>query len=151
MKWSNKMSQRFDMETVAPVGYKAMIGLEMYLAKISLNHTQKELIKLRASQINGCAFCLDMHSKDALKYGETVQRIVLLNAWPEAEVFSAEEKALLAMVEEITLISEHGLSDETYQVAQQFFSETQIGEIIMATVVINAWNRIAISTNKALG
>ena len=144
------MSQRFDMETVAPVGYKAMIGLEMYLAKISLNHTQKELIKLRASQINGCAFCLDMHSKDALKYGETVQRIVLLNAWPEAEVFSAEEKALLAMVEEITLISEHGLSDETYQVAQQFFSETQIGEIIMATVVINAWNRIAISTNKAL-
>ena len=145
------MSQRFDMETVAPVGYKAMIGLEMYLAKISLNHTQKELIKLRASQINGCAFCLDMHSKDALKYGETVQRIVLLNAWPEAEVFSAEEKALLAMVEVITLISEHGLSDETYQVAQQFFSETQIGEIIMATVVINAWNRIAISTNKALG
>lgn len=145
------MSQRFDMETVAPVGYKAMIGLEMYLAKISLNHTQKELIKLRASQINGCAFCLDMHSKDALKYGETMQRIVLLNAWPEAEVFSAEEKALLAMVEEITLISEHGLSDETYQVAQQFFSETQIGEIIMATVVINAWNRIAISTNKALG
>ena len=145
------MSQRFDMETVAPVGYKAMIGLEMYLAKISLNHTQKELIKLRASQINGCAFCLDMHSKDALKYGETVQRIVLLNAWPEAEVFSAEEKALWAMVEEITLISEHGLSDETYQVAQQFFSETQIGEIIMATVVINAWNRIAISTNKALG
>ena len=145
------MSQRFDMETVAPVGYKAMIGLEMYLAKISLNHTQKELIKLRASQINGCAFCLDMHSKDALKYGETMQRIVLLNAWPEAEVFSAEEKALLAMVEEITLISEHGLSDETYQMAQQFFSETQIGEIIMATVVINAWNRIAISTNKALG
>ena len=145
------MSQRFDMETVAPVGYKAMIGLELYLAKISLNHTQKELIKLRASQINGCAFCLDMHSKDALKYGETMQRIVLLNAWPEAEVFSAEEKALLAMVEEITLISEHGLSDETYQVAQQFFSETQIGEIIMATVVINAWNRIAISTNKALG
>ena len=145
------MSQRFDMETVAPVGYKAMIGLEMYLAKISLNHTQKELIKLRASQINGCAFCLDMHSKDALKYGETVQRIVLLNAWPVAEVFSAEEKALLAMVKEITLISEHGLSDETYQVAQQFFSETQIGEIIMATVVINAWNRIAISTNKALG
>ena len=145
------MSQRFDMETVAPVGYKAMIGLELYLAKISLNHTQKELIKLRASQINGCAFCLDMHSKDALKYGETMQRIVLLNAWPEAEVFSAEEKALLAMVEEITLISEHGLSDETYKVAQQFFSETQIGEIIMATVVINAWNRIAISTNKALG
>ena len=145
------MSQRFDMETVAPVGYKAMIGLELYLAKISLNHTQKELIKLRASQINGCAFCLDMHSKDALKYGETVQRIVLLNAWPEAEVFSEEKKALLAMVEEITLISEHGLSDETYQVAQQFFSETQIGEIIMATVVINAWNRIAISTNKALG
>ena len=144
------MSQRFDMETVAPVGYKAMIGLEMYLTKISLNHTQKELIKLRASQINGCAFCLDMHSKDALKYGESMQRIVLLNAWPEAEVFSAEEKALLAMVEEITLISEHGLSDETYQVAQQFFSETQIGEIIMATVVINAWNRIAISTNKAL-
>ncbi|UOO89286.1 carboxymuconolactone decarboxylase family protein [Vitreoscilla massiliensis] len=74
------MSQRFDMEAVAPMGHKAMIGLKLYLANISLNHTQKELIKLRASQINGCAFCLDMHSKDALKYGETMQRIVLLNA-----------------------------------------------------------------------
>ena len=145
------MSQRFDMEAVAPLGYKAMIGLELYLAKISLNHTQKELIKLRASQINGCAFCLDMHSKDALKYGESVQRIVLLNAWREAEVFNEQEKALLAMVEEITLISAHGLSDATYALAQQHFSKAQIGEIIMAIVVINAWNRIAISSNKALG
>ena len=145
------MQPRLNFYTVNPDVMKTLVALEQRIAKSGLDQTLVELVRLRASQINGCAFCLDMHSKDALKYGETVQRIVLLNAWPEAEVFSAEEKALLAMVEEITLISEHGLSDETYQVAQQFFSETQIGEIIMATVVINAWNRIAISTNKALG
>jgi len=142
------MSARINMATVDTAAYKAMMGLEGYLQTISLNHIQKELIKIRASQINGCAFCLDMHTKDAMKYGETPQRIYLLNAWKEAlELYTEEEQVLLAMTEEITLISQKGLTEETYYKAKQLFDESQIAQIIMAIVTINAWNRIAISTH----
>ena len=142
------MSTRFDMATTDKAAYKAMFGLEGYLQTISLNSIQKELIKIRASQINGCAFCLDMHTKDALKYGETPQRIFLLNAWREAkELFTEEEQVLLEMTEEITLISQKGLTEETYYKAKQLFDETVIAQIIMAIITINAWNRIAISTH----
>jgi AhpD family alkylhydroperoxidase len=142
------MSTRFDMATVDKAAYKAMFGLEGYLQTISLNPIQKELIKIRASQINGCAFCLDMHTKDAMKYGETPQRIFLLNAWREAkELFTEEEQVLLEMTEEITLISQKGLTEETYYKAKQLFDETVIAQIIMAIITINAWNRIAISTH----
>ncbi|MBB4807759.1 AhpD family alkylhydroperoxidase [Chryseobacterium defluvii] len=142
------MSTRLNIATTDSAAYKAMMGLEGYLQTISLNHIQKELIKIRASQINGCAFCLDMHTKDALKYGETPQRIFLLNAWREAtELFTEEEQVLLAMTEEITLISQKGLTDETYYKAHQLFGEGKIAQIIMAIVTINGWNRIAISTH----
>ncbi|MCS3529809.1 carboxymuconolactone decarboxylase family protein [Chryseobacterium sp. JUb7] len=142
------MSTRFDMATTDKAAYKAMLGLEGYLQTISLNHIQKELIKIRASQINGCAFCLDMHTKDALKYGETPQRIFLLNAWREAkELFTKEEQVLLEMTEEITLISQKGLTEETYYKAKQLFDEATIAQIIMAIITINAWNRIGISTH----
>lgn len=141
------MSSRINIAELEPAGYKAMLGLETYLANISLNKTQKELIKIRASQINGCAFCIDMHTKDALKYGETPQRIFLLNAWRETNLYSEEEKVLLEMTEEITLISQKGLTEETYQKAKSMFSDNQIAEIIMAIVTINAWNRIGISTH----
>ncbi|MFY1047100.1 carboxymuconolactone decarboxylase family protein [Chryseobacterium sp. GP-SGM7] len=142
------MSARFDMATTDKAAYKAMFGLESYLQNISLNHIQKELIKIRASQINGCAFCLDMHTKDALKYGETPQRIFLLNAWRDArEFFTEEEQVLLEMTEEITLISQKGLTDETYYKAKQLFEEAEIAQIIMAIITINAWNRIGISTH----
>ncbi len=123
-----------------------MLGLEGYLAGTQLTKTHKELIKIRASQINGCAFCIDMHTKDALKNGETNQRIFLLNAWRETDLFSAEEKAILAITEEMTLIHQHGLSDASYQQALQFFDKNYIAQIILAVVTINAWNRIAIST-----
>ena len=101
---------------------------------------------MRASQINGCAYCIDMHTKDALKNGETQQRIFLLSAWREVNLYTEEERVVLAMTEEITLISQHGLTPETYQRAKQFFDENDIAQIIMAIVTINAWNRIAIST-----
>jgi AhpD family alkylhydroperoxidase len=136
------------MATTDKAAYKALLGLEGYLQNISLNKTQKELIKIRASQINGCAFCLDMHTKDAMKYGETPQRIFLLNAWREAkELFTEEEQVILEMTEEITLISQKGLTEETYYKAKQVFDEATIAQIIMAIITINAWNRIGISTH----
>lgn len=142
------MSTRFNMAATDAAAYKALLGLEGYLQTTSLNHTQKELIKMRASQINGCAFCIDMHTKDALKYGETPQRIFLLNAWREAkDFFTEEEQVLLQMTEEITLISQKGLTDETYYKAKQLFDEAKIAQIIMAIITINAWNRIGVSTH----
>ncbi|UCA59448.1 carboxymuconolactone decarboxylase family protein [Chryseobacterium rhizoplanae] len=145
------MSARFNMAITDAAAYKAMLGLEGYLQNTSLTHIQKELIKIRASQINKCAFCLDMHTKDALKYGETAQRIFILDGWTEAkDFFTEEEQVLLAMTEEITLISQKGLTDETYQKAKTFFDEAQISQIIMAIITINAWNRIAISTHMPI-
>jgi AhpD family alkylhydroperoxidase len=142
------MSARFNMATTHVAAYKAGIGMEAALQNSFLSPIQKELIKIRASQINGCAFCLDMHTKDALKYGETPQRIFLLNAWRDAkELYTEEEQVIISMAEEITLIREKGLSEETYQEAKRFFNESQIADIIMATVSINMWNRIAISTH----
>lgn len=146
------MSARFDWTTVHPAAYKAGIGMEESLKNSFLTPIQKELIKIRASQINGCAFCINMHTKDAIKYGETPQRIFLLNAWREAkELFTEEELIILQITEEVTLISQKGLSEETYQKANVFFNESQLADVIMAAVVINMWNRIAISTHMPIG
>lgn len=126
--------------------------METSLQNSFLSPIQKELIKIRASQINGCAFCLDMHTKDALKYGETPQRIFLLNTWRDAkELYTEEEQVILMIAEEITLINQKGLTEETYQKAKVLFDETQISDIIMAGIVINMWNRIAISTHMPIG
>lgn len=140
------MEKRININDIEPQAFKAMFALENYLANTQLSKINKELIKIRTSQINGCAFCIDMHTKDALKYGETTQRIFLLNAWRETDLFTAEEKVILAMTEEITLIHKHGLSNETYQKATALFDKNQIAQIIMAIGTINTWNRIAIST-----
>jgi len=140
------MEQRVNIEKTLPAAYKAMYGLSVSIAHSSLTPLQKELVKIRASQINGCAFCINMHTIDALKLGETQQRIFLLNAWRETSLFTEEEKAILAITEEVTLISKHGLTEQTYAQASTFFSPEQIADIIMAVVVINAWNRIAVST-----
>ncbi|WP_353196050.1 carboxymuconolactone decarboxylase family protein [Parapedobacter defluvii] len=141
------MEKRINIHAIAPQAYDAVLALEKYLAKSEISRTLKELIKIRASQINGCAFCIDMHTKDALKNGETNQRIFLLNAWREVSgFFTEEERITLAMTEEITHISKNGLSDETYQKAITVFGENKVAEIIMTVVTINAWNRIAVST-----
>lgn len=144
------MENRIDIQQLEPNAYKAMFALENYLQNTQLSKTHLELIKIRASQINGCAFCINMHTSDALKQGETTQRIFLLNAWKETELFTEQEKIILAITEEITLISQNGLSDKTYKQAEQLFNENYIAQIIMAVVTINAWNRIAISTNKTI-
>jgi len=144
------MKQRIDIQELEPNAYKAMVSLESYLQNTQLSKTHLELIKIRASQINGCAFCINMHTSDALKQGETAKRIFLLNAWKETELFTEEEKVVLAITEEVTLISQNGLSDKTYQQAVKLFDGNYIAQIIMAVVTINAWNRIAISTKKVV-
>ena len=146
------MQMRFNIKSVAPNALKAMIGLETYLAQCSISKTTKELIKIRASQINRCAFCINIHTQDAIKNGESPQRIFLLSAWKEAgSIFSEEEKVVLAITEEITLIHQNGLSDETYTNALHFFSEIQIADIIMAIITINQWNRVILSTHLRIG
>lgn len=141
------MEHRVNVNETEPGAYKAMYALEAYLSTTQLTKKQKELIKLRASQINRCAYCIDMHSRDAIKNGESLQRIFLLNAWRETTLFTEEEKGILSITEEITQIANSGLSDETYQKAEQLFDKHFIVQIIMAVVAINAWNRIAVSTN----
>src|SRR5689334_21310240 len=129
------MEQRVNIQAVQPQAYKAVLSLESYLQTTQLSKTHKELIKIRASQINGCAFCIDMHTKDARKIGESEQRIYLLNAWKETDdLYTAEEKAILALTEEITLIHQHGVSDTTYQQAEQLFGKEYLAQIIMAIV-----------------
>ncbi|MEP2669263.1 MAG: carboxymuconolactone decarboxylase family protein [Cyclobacteriaceae bacterium] len=145
------MEKRIQIDQIAPEAYKGILALESYLNKGTITQTHKELIKIRASQINGCAFCIDMHTKDALKNGETQQRIFLLNAWTETDLFTEEERVLLKITEEVTLIHQGGLSSETYKKGLGLFGEHYLTQIIMAIVAINAWNRIAISTNKPIG
>ena len=112
------MDKRININTTEPHAYKAMLGLEAYLANTEISKTLKELIKIRASQINNCAYCLAMHTKDAIKYGESAERLFILSAWHEAEShFTEEERVALKMTEEVTQVSQHGLSDETYQKA----------------------------------
>ena len=145
------MEARIQIDQVEPNAYKAMYPLENYLQQSQLSNTHKELIKIRASQINGCAFCIDMHTKDAMKLGENQQRIFLLNAWHETDLFTEEERVLLQITEEVTLIHKNGLTSDTYKKAMEMFDENYFSQIIMAITTINAWNRMAISTHKPLG
>lgn len=133
------------MPKVAPEAYNALLAVEKFIASSPLTPTHKELIKIRASQINGCAFCIDMHTTDALKNGETAKRIFLLNAWREADLYTEEEKAILALTEEITNIQGH-VSDETYANAAKLFDEKYLAAVIMMAISINSWNRIGITT-----
>jgi AhpD family alkylhydroperoxidase len=146
------MIKRFKMPEVEAEAYKAMNTLEKYVNNTAISPFQLELIKIRASQINGCAFCIDLHTKKARKLGETEQRIYLLNAWKEAaHIYSEEERNILELTEEITLISKHGVSDRVYQKAVQLFGEKKTAQLIMTIVTINAWNRIAISLKAQPG
>lgn len=140
------MKQRISIPKTDPQAYKAMMGFEHYLSATQLNPIHKELIKIRASQINGCAYCLDMHTHDALKLGETAQRIFVLNARRDTAFFSEEEQAILALTEEMTLI-QHQVSDETYERAVTLLGEKYLAEVMMAIIAINAWNRFSIATH----
>jgi AhpD family alkylhydroperoxidase len=123
-----------------------MMGLEAFVQSTGMEKSLLELIKIRASQINGCAFCIDMHTKDARKAGVSEQRIYMLNAWREAPFYSDEERAVLALTESVTLVTQGHVPDDVYSEAERHFDTKRLGEIIMAIVTINAWNRIAITT-----
>jgi len=139
------MKPRIKIDQIEPAGYKAILGLEKFIESTPLTKIHKDLIKIRASQINGCAFCIDMHTREARKTEETEQRIYALNAWRDTPFFTDEERAILALTEEVTLISNH-VKDETYQTALEALGETYLAQVIMAIITINAWNRIGITT-----
>ena len=141
------MQERINIKTLEPKAYRGMFALDEYVRNSQIDPAYRELIKIRASQINGCAYCIQMHTTAARKAGENEQRLYALSAWWESPLFSEEERALLKLTEEVTLISEGGVSDETYERALQYFDENVLAQIIMQIVTINAWNRIAVSTH----
>lgn len=144
------METRLNIGKVLPGAYKAMQALDTFNEQTSLDKLQRELIKIRASQINGCAYCVDKHSYDARKAGATEQWVFLVSAWREAgAIFSEEERAILQMTEEMTLIHRQGLSEATYSQAIAFFGEEKTAEIMIAIVMINAWNRTGVGTHMA--
>lgn len=130
--------------------YEAMLGLEKYLTESVLDKKLYELIKTRASQINGCAYCINMHVRDAVKGGETTQRLFLLDAWRETDLYTEKERAVLALTEAMTLITKGHVPDEVYNEAALHLTEKELAAVIMAVVAINGWNRIAITTRYAL-
>lgn len=139
------MQKRFFMREVEPEGLKPMLAMESYLSTTQIKPLHKELIKIRASQMNGCAFCVDKHTKDARKLGETEQRIYALNAWRDTPFFSREERAILALTEEITLISNR-VSDATYDEAIEVLGQQLTAQVMIAITAINSMNRIGIAT-----
>jgi AhpD family alkylhydroperoxidase len=143
--------KRITIAEQEPTAYKGMYELESYIRKSQIEPILRELIKIRASQINGCAYCIDMHTQEAMKLGETQRRIFALSAWKESPLFTDKEKAVLQLTEEITLISNDGLSDETYNKVLEFFGENVLAQIIMQVIIINSWNRIAVSTHQVYG
>ena len=144
------MENRLNLKNTEPKAYEAMYALEKYIQASFLSKTHLELIKIRASQLNGCAYCIDKHTRDALLAGETAQRIFLLNAWRETDLFTEEERVILAITEEITLIHHQGLTDQTYHQALKLFSQNYLAQVIMAVITINAWNRIGVSTRMGV-
>lgn len=145
------MSPRIDYAKVAPGALRAMYGLEKYLVESSIEPALRELVKLHASQINGCAYCIDMHTKDARAAGESEQRLFGLVAWREAPYYTERERAALAWTEALTLIADDHVSDELYEGTRRQFSEQEMVDLTLAIVTINAWNRIAISFRSEPG
>jgi len=136
------MTPRIDLFKSAPDAIKAMMGLETYVRASGLPTSLMELVKMRASQLNGCAFCLDMHSRDARKHGETEQRLYLLSAWRESPLYSESERAALAWTEALTRLPETGVPDDVYDGLTRHFSEAEIVRLSMLIVAINGWNRL---------
>jgi len=141
---------RIDFYTASPAALKAMLTLEGSIAKLGLEQSLIELVKMRVSQINGCAFCLDMHSREAREAGESERRLHVLSAWRETELFTPREQAALAWAEALTLITQGHAPDEVYQAATAQFNEAELVNLTLAITTINAWNRFAIGFRKPL-
>jgi AhpD family alkylhydroperoxidase len=145
------MEQRINYFKAAPDAYKAMSGLEAYLHGCGLEEGLLHLIKLRASQINGCAFCLDMHSKDLRAMGETEQRLYTLDAWRECPWYTDRERAALAWTEALTLVTQGHVPDAVYEQARKQFNEKELVDLSLAITTINAWNRLSIAARTTPG
>ncbi|MCC7105811.1 MAG: carboxymuconolactone decarboxylase family protein [Chloroflexi bacterium] len=145
------MEPRLDYGQLAPRAIEAMSGLEAYVRRSGIEPSLLDLVKTRASQINGCAFCLDMHSKDARARGETEQRLYGLDAWRETPYYTNRERAALAWTEAVTLVSQSHIPDEVYGQVKQHFSDKELIDLTVAIVAINGWNRLAIAFRTVPG
>jgi len=145
------MTERINYSKVAPGAYRAMSGLEKAVRESGLEPSLLDLIKQRASQINGCAYCLDMHWKDARARGESEQRLYSLDAWRETSYYTERERAALAWTEAVTQIAGNHVPDELYEQVRPHFSEEELVNLTLAVVAINGWNRLAISFRTELG
>ena len=145
------MPSRIEYLKVAPGGYRAMLGLEEYLRQCGLDESLLDLVKLRASQVNGCAYCIDMHWKDLRARGENEQRLYGLDAWEESPYYNERERAALAWTEAVTNIRDGHVRDEVYQNVRKHFSEKEMADLTLAVAAINAWNRLAISARTEPG
>ncbi len=145
------MKARIAYTKDAPHAIKGLLELEKYVANSGLERSLYELVKTRASQINGCAYCIDMHTKDARKAGETEQRLYGLSAWRETPFYTERERAALAWTEALTLISENDVPDSLYEATREHFNEEDLITLTMAIVAINGWNRLAISFRTVPG
>lgn len=143
--------ERLNYGQVAPKGIRGLLEIEKYVAKSDLDPTIFELVKMRASQINGCGYCLDMHSKDARAAGETEQRLYLLNAWREAPFYTDKERAALAWTEALTLISQNHVSDELYEEVSSHFDDQELMALTMTIIGINGWNRLGVAFQSKVG
>lgn len=145
------MTERLKVRHVAPDAYRPMSAVQEFVDRSSLPGSLLELVKMRASQINGCAYCLDMHSKDATALGVPAQKLFVLDAWREAPFYSDRERAALKWTEAVTLIAVEGVPDEIYEAVRPLFSDRELVELTMAIIAINSWNRLAISFRQEAG
>jgi AhpD family alkylhydroperoxidase len=139
------MTPRIEYARVAPEAMRAMLALQRYVNDSGIEHTLLELVKLRASYINGCAYCVDMHARDARKAGDTEQRLFAVPVWRETPFFTPRERAALAWTESVTQVAQSGVPDDVYDEVREHFSDAELVQLTMAIVVINGWNRIAVS------
>ncbi|MEV4757993.1 carboxymuconolactone decarboxylase family protein [Micromonospora sp. NPDC049559] len=139
------MTQRMNVSKVAPEAYQAVLGLERYV-RARVDHTLLELIKIRASVINGCAYCVDMHTRDALAAGESSRRLFAVATWRESTFFTEQERAALDLTDAVTRLGEHGVPDDVWDAAARHWSEGELADLLLAIATINVWNRIAVTT-----
>jgi len=146
------MHRRLDYKSASPDAFKAMLGVETQVHRSGLEESLLELVKTRASQINGCAWCLDMHTKDARARGETEQRLYLVSAWREAPCYTERERAALAWTEAVTLVATHqNVPDALYEEARRHFDEKALVDLTLAVVAINGWNRMNVAFQTPVG
>lgn len=144
------MSSRISMAEAFPGGRNALYAFEKTIAFSGLDPRLYELIKVRASQLNACGHCINLHINDALTLGETEQRLFLLDAWRETDLFTEKERAVLALTEALTLLPQQGVPDAVYEAAEQVLSEAELGQVIMGIIAINCWNRVSMATKMPL-